>query len=54
MSASPPNQLAIASAQRNPVVGDIAGNLSLAREARAKAGALGAEIIVFSELFLTG
>ncbi len=54
MSASPPNQLAIAIAQLNPVVGDIEGNLSLAREARAKAQALGAEIIVFSELFITG
>jgi NAD+ synthase len=54
MSASPPIQLAIAMAQLNPVVGDIAGNLSLARRARAEAGALGAEIIAFSELFLTG
>ncbi len=54
MSASPPNRLAIAIAQLNPVVGDIEGNLALARDARAKAKALGAEIVVFSELFLTG
>jgi NAD+ synthase len=54
MSSSPPNRLAIAIAQLNPVVGDIDGNLALAREARSKAAALGADLVMFSELFLAG
>ena len=47
-------KLRIALAQLNPVVGDIGGNVALARSARAEAAALGAELVVFSELFLTG
>ncbi len=47
-------KLKIALAQLNPVVGDIDGNLSLARSARAVAATLGADLVVFSELFLTG
>jgi NAD+ synthase len=46
--------LRIALAQLNPVLGDIPGNASLARKARAEAAALGADIIMFSELFITG
>src|SRR5271154_3545414 len=42
----------IALAQLNPVMGDIAGNLKRARAARA--GALGADVILFSELFIVG
>jgi NAD+ synthase len=42
----------IALAQLNPVVGDIAGNLRRAREARARC--LGADVILFSELFIVG
>ena len=42
----------IALAQLNPCMGDIAGNLAKAREARAAAG--GADLILFSELFITG
>jgi NAD+ synthase len=42
----------IALAQLNPVVGDIAGNLKRAREARARAGT--ADVILFSELFIVG
>ncbi len=42
----------IALAQLNPVMGDIAGNLQRARDARARAGA--ADVILFSELFITG
>ena len=41
----------IALAQLNPVMGDIAGNLALARKARAEAQ--GADVILFSELFIT-
>ncbi|MEY4879728.1 MAG: hypothetical protein RJB62_1197 [Pseudomonadota bacterium] len=54
MTASAPHRLAIALAQLNPVVGDIDGNLKCAREARAKAHALGADVVVFGELFLAG
>ncbi|MCX7280527.1 MAG: NAD+ synthase [Alphaproteobacteria bacterium] len=42
----------IALAQLNPVVGDIAGNLARARAARA--GAMDADVILFSELFIVG
>ena len=42
----------IALAQLNPVMGDIAGNLARARRARAEAQ--GADVILFSELFITG
>ncbi|MEE9375054.1 MAG: NAD+ synthase [Rhizobiaceae bacterium] len=44
----------IALAQLNPTVGDIAGNLSLAREARRDAAKQGADLILFTELFLSG
>src|SRR5689334_20922042 len=47
-------ELAIALAQINPTVGDVAGNLVKIRAARAKAAALEADLVVFSELFLTG
>jgi len=46
--------LRIALAQLNPVLGDIPGNAALARKARAEAAAQGADIILFSELFITG
>ena len=42
----------IALAQLNPVVGDITGTLARARAARAQAG--GADVILFSELFIVG
>src|SRR5437773_3005543 len=41
-------------AQLNPTVGDIDGNAAKVRAARAKAAADGADLIVFSELFLAG
>ncbi len=41
----------IALAQLNPVMGDITGNLARARDARAKAP--DADVILFSELFIT-
>ncbi len=44
----------LAVAQLNPIVGDVAGNLQLAREAREKAAAAGADLVLFSELFLSG
>ncbi|TDK36683.1 NAD+ synthase [Rhizobium deserti] len=44
----------IAVAQLNPTVGDIAGNLALAREARRDAAREEADIVLFTELFLSG
>src|SRR5690606_20421179 len=44
----------IAIAQLNPTVGDIAGNLAKAREARVQAAAMGADLILFTELFIAG
>lgn len=49
-----PNTLRIAIAQINPTVGDVQGNLALAREARADAAKQGADLVVFTELFLAG
>ena len=49
-----PDILRIAIAQLNPTVGDIAGNLKKAREARAEAARHGAELVLFTELFLAG
>ncbi|MDU6730640.1 MAG: nitrilase-related carbon-nitrogen hydrolase, partial [Bradyrhizobium sp.] len=41
-------------AQLNPTVGDVAGNAARAREARAKAAADGADLVVLPELFMAG
>ena len=49
-----PDILRIAVAQLNPVVGDVAGNLAKAREARADAARQGADLVLFTELFLAG
>lgn len=48
------NNLRILAAQLNPVVGDIQGNLALARQAHAQARAEGAHLLVLSEHFLLG
>ena len=47
-------RLSIALAQLNPVMGDIAGNLARARAARKTAAQQDADVILFSELFITG
>ncbi|OCW57973.1 NAD+ synthase [Hoeflea olei] len=49
-----PDILRIAVAQLNPTVGDIAGNLAKAREARADAARAGADVVLFTELFIAG
>ena len=49
-----PDTLSIAIAQLNPIVGDIAGNLAKARAARAEAAGQGADLILFTELFIAG
>jgi NAD+ synthase len=53
-SRPPPASLRIAVAQLNPVMGDVAGNLAKARAARADATAASADLVVFSELFISG
>src|ERR1700743_329021 len=54
MSSRPADKLAIAVAQLNPIVGDVAGNADKARRARAEAAAQGADLVVFPELFIAG
>jgi NAD+ synthase len=48
------DRLIIAAVQANPKVGDIRGNEAIARERMSEAAALGADLTVFSELFLIG
>jgi NAD+ synthase len=54
MNERPADQLAIAVAQLNPIVGDVFGNLECARKARSQAARDGADVIAFSELFMAG
>ena len=54
MTSAAPSVLRIAIAQLNPTVGDIAGNLAKAREARAEAARRGADLVLFTELFMSG
>src|ERR687894_2294235 len=49
-----PDTFKIALAQLNPTVGDVSGNLRKAREARATAARLGADVVMFPEMFLAG
>jgi len=46
--------LTLLACQFNPVVGDIAGNLEMARDALARARAQGVDLVVLPELFLIG
>jgi NAD+ synthase len=48
------DRLSIALAQINPTLGDIAGNLALIRARRAEAAAQGADLVVTTELSITG
>jgi NAD+ synthase len=48
------DRLRIAMAQLNPIMGDLAGNLALVRQARADAAAAGADLIVTTELVMAG
>ena len=54
MTHSDTTTLKIALAQLNPIVGDLDGNEQKVLAARDEAAALGADLIVFPELFLTG
>ena len=48
------NMLAIAIAQLNPIVGDIAGNMEKVVAAWETAADQGADIVLYSELVLSG
>ncbi|MPZ54914.1 MAG: NAD+ synthase [Rhizobiales bacterium] len=54
MSNRPPDHLAIAIAQLNPIVGDVAGNTEKVRRVRAQTATRGADLVVFPELFIAG
>ena len=54
MNVRPTDRLAIAVAQLNPTVGDIAGNADKARRARTEAARDGADLVALPELFLSG
>src|SRR5258708_26642187 len=54
MNERPNDRLAIAVAQLDPTVGDIAGNAEKARQARATAARDGADLVELPELFLAG
>lgn len=49
-----PERLRIALAQLNPILGDFPSNMDKARAARVKAAKDGADLVLFSELFITG
>lgn len=48
------DRLTISLAQLNPTVGDIGGNIARARAAREEAARAGADLVVLTELFVTG
>jgi NAD+ synthase len=48
------DRILLVTAQLNPVVGDIAGNLAKARAAHAEARTRGGDMVVFPEMFLMG
>ncbi|WP_297323425.1 NAD+ synthase [uncultured Bartonella sp.] len=48
------NDLTLAVAQLNPVVGDIDGNLNLALQAHRQASENGADLLLLTELFMSG
>src|SRR6478752_488275 len=54
MNIRPSDRLAIAIAQLNPIMGDVAGNADKARRARAQAARDGADLVAFPELFISG
>ncbi|MGH6849091.1 MAG: nitrilase-related carbon-nitrogen hydrolase, partial [Methylocella sp.] len=50
----PANCLVIGLAQIDCTVGDIAGNVSRVRAARTEAAGFSADLVMFSELFISG
>ena len=49
-----PERFAVTIAQLNPTVGDIAGNAAKVRDARRRAAAAGADLVLLPELFICG
>jgi NAD+ synthase len=54
MTTASPDRLAIAMAQIDPTVGDVGGNAARILRARREAAALGADLVVFPELTVSG
>jgi NAD+ synthase len=54
MNSRPSDHLAIAIAQLDPTVGDVAGNVEKVRQAQRAAASDGADIVVFPEMFISG
>src|SRR5262249_9250109 len=54
MTTRPVDRLVASIAQLNPLLGDVAGNADKARDARAKAAAVGADLGLLSGLFICG
>src|SRR3569833_3000163 len=52
--SAPADTFRITLAQLDPVVGDIAGNITKVRSARAKAAADGADLVLLPELYIAG
>ena len=52
--SSEPEHLRIALAQQNPTLGDVKGNLELATEAHKDAARMKADLLLLSELFISG
>jgi NAD+ synthase len=52
--SSPTDRLVLALAQTRSIVGDIAGNAEIVREARAEAASKGADLVLFPEMNLAG
>src|SRR5881409_3354551 len=53
-NSRPADSLKIALAQLNPTVGDVTGNAEKVRRARDQAAAMGADLVLFPELFIAG
>ena len=54
VKTSAPDTLRVATAQLNPVMGDIKGNIQKARDTWSEARRHGADIVLFTELFIAG
>jgi NAD+ synthase len=54
MTNTAPDSLKIAIAQLNPVMGDLRANVTMAREARMAPSCRVPDLVVFSELFISG
>ena len=53
-NSAPPSVALLALAQLDPIVGDVVGNAQILREARTRAAEMDADLIVASELVISG